>query len=52
MATMGRLMKNFDMGLPSLGFRGKWFGVHLHSGTHFLHSFGDDAFAALSVRRR
>src|SRR5216683_5936167 len=51
MATMGRLIKNFDIGLPSLRFRGKWLGVYLHARTHLLHAFGNHAFASLqSVR--
>src|SRR6266851_3908468 len=51
MATMGRLMKNFDIGLPSLTFRGKRLRVHLHARTHLLHAFGNHAFASLqSVR--
>src|SRR6266403_1288965 len=47
MATMGRLIKNFDMGLPSLRFRGKRLGVYLHTWAHFLHSLGNHAFAWL-----
>jgi hypothetical protein len=51
MATMGRLIKNFDMGLPSLSYRGKWLGVHLHAGTHFLYALSNNAFTSLqSVR--
>src|SRR5258708_3834665 len=50
-ATMGRLIKNFDIGLSSLTFRGKWLGVHLHARTHLLHSFDNHAFASFqSVR--
>src|SRR5271155_2690784 len=45
MATMGRLIKNFDMGLPSRSFRGKRLRVHLHPGTHLLHALGDHSFA-------
>src|SRR5437879_2415390 len=45
MATMGRLIKNFDIGLPSLACRSKWLGVHLHAGAHFLHALGHHAFA-------
>src|SRR6266567_9404730 len=44
MATIGRLIKNFDIGLPSPAFRSKWLGVHLHARTHFLHALDDDAF--------
>jgi hypothetical protein len=40
MATMGRLIKNFDIGLPSVGFRRKWLGVHLHARAHLLHALG------------
>src|SRR5438876_10657263 len=50
-ATMGRLMKNFDIGLPSLTFRGKRLRVHLHSRTHLLHAFGNHAFATLQPFR-
>src|SRR5215470_11209643 len=41
-ATMGRLMKNFDITSPPLGSCCERFRVHHHSGTHLLHSFGDD----------
>jgi hypothetical protein len=51
MATMGRLMKNFDIELPSRSVRGKWFGVYLQSGTHFLYSLGDYAVAGLESLR-
>src|SRR5216684_7819601 len=51
MATMGRLMKNFDIGLPSLRLCGKWLGVHLHARTHLLHSLDDHAFALLQPFR-
>src|SRR5258708_34205441 len=44
-ATMGRLIKNFDIALPSLSFRGEWFGGHLHAGSYFLNAFGNNAFA-------
>ena len=47
MATMGRLIKNFDMELPSRCVHGKWLGVHLHARTHLLHALGDHAFARL-----
>ena len=47
MATMGRLIKNFDIGLPFLTFHGEWLGVHLHAGTYLLHSLDDHAFALL-----
>src|SRR5271169_3536147 len=51
MATMGRLIKNFDMGLPSRSFHGKWLGVHLHAGTYLLHTLGDHPFARLESLR-
>src|SRR4029077_672924 len=51
MATMGRLIKNFDIGLPSLRLRGKWLGVYLHARTHPLHSLDDDTFALLKPFR-
>src|SRR5579862_2201121 len=51
MATMGRLIKNFDIGLPPRSFHGKRLGVHLHSRTHLLHTFGNHPLARLhSVR--
>src|SRR6266513_2416818 len=46
-ATMGRLIKNFDIGLPSLAFPGKRHGVHLHARTNLLHAFGNHAVASL-----
>src|SRR5216684_4238800 len=49
--SMGGLIKNFDIGLPSLGFPTKWLGVHLHARTHLLYAFRDHPFARLkSVR--
>src|SRR5271167_2155288 len=51
MATMGRLIKNFDIGLPSRWFHGKWPGVHLHARTHLLHPLGDHPFARLESFR-
>src|ERR1700686_2675706 len=47
MATMGRLIKNFDMGLPPRSFRRKRLGVHLQARTHLLNTLGDDTFAGL-----
>src|SRR5271156_5808131 len=44
-ATMGRLIKNFDMGLPSRSFRGKRLRVHLHARAHLLYALGDHSFA-------
>src|SRR5580700_3886007 len=50
-ATMGRLMKNFDMGLPVLCLRDKRLGVHMSALAYFLNAFGDDSFARFqSVR--
>src|ERR1700722_20305160 len=46
MATMGRLIKNFDMGLLSLSFRGKRLRIYRHAGTYFLHALGNHAFAS------
>src|SRR6266481_810013 len=45
MATMGRFMKNFDMGLLHRPFRGKRLGVYVHARTHLLNPLGHDAFA-------
>jgi hypothetical protein len=50
-ATIGRLIKNFDMGLPSLRFHGKWLGVYLYARADLLNTLGDHALAGLqSVR--
>src|SRR5271166_3200554 len=51
MATMGRLMKNFDMASPSRSFRGEWLGVHLHARADFLHALGDHTLARLQALR-
>src|SRR5271170_1071925 len=51
MATMGRLIKNFDMGLPPRSFHSKWLGVHLHTRAHFLHTFGNHPLARLHTVR-
>src|ERR1700693_1715023 len=45
-ATIGRLMKNLDMG--SL-FRRERLGIHLHSLANLLYAFGHDAFAGLEA---
>src|SRR5271170_8053073 len=51
MATMGRLIKNFDIELPARSSRRKWFGIHLHARTHLLDSLGNHPLAWLqSVR--
>src|SRR5215470_3579267 len=41
-ATIGRLMKNFDMTLPAHRFHGEWFRIYLDAAAHFLNSFGND----------
>src|SRR6266480_1929780 len=46
-ATIGRLIKNFDIGLPSLASPGKRLGVHQHARTNLLHAFGNHAVASL-----
>src|ERR1700685_2936718 len=51
MATMGRLMKNFDIGLLPLRLGDKWLGVHLHARTDFLYALGNHAFASLQPFR-
>src|SRR5271169_3751878 len=53
MATMGRLMKNFDMGRPSLSIRRslvlghKWLGIHAHTTAHSLNSFNNDSVSGI-----
>src|SRR5271169_2199918 len=47
MATMGRLIKNFDIALPSHRLHGKWLGVHPHARTHLLHALGHHPFVWL-----
>src|ERR1700683_1757188 len=50
-ATMGRLIKNFDMGLSSLSVGDKRLGVYLSARTHLLHAFDNHALPLLeSVR--
>src|SRR5580765_6935622 len=44
-ATMGRLIKNFDMTLPAHRVRGEWFRIDPYSSAHFLHPFGDNPLA-------
>src|SRR5882672_8490583 len=51
MATMGRFMKNFDMGLLHRPFRGKRLGVYAHARTDLLNPLGHDAFAGLQALR-
>src|ERR1700675_3446376 len=45
MATMGRLMKNLDMGLVPLRPFGKRFGGYLHTRAHLLDALGNNALA-------
>ncbi len=41
---MGRLMKNFDMGLLAFCFlRAKGLGFHLRARAHLLNAFGDNS---------
>src|SRR5262249_50975509 len=40
-ATIGRLMKNFDMTSPAYRFRSEWFRVDPGTGAHLLNSFGN-----------
>src|SRR5271154_3183234 len=47
MATIGRLIKNFDMELPSWSCQREWLGIPLHSRTHFLNALGHYALACL-----
>src|SRR5260370_31501066 len=47
MATMGWLIKNFDIGLTTLAFHGKRFGVPLHAWPYLLHALRNHAFAPL-----
>src|SRR5258708_34673864 len=67
MATMGRLMKNFEMGHPSLSIRRsltcralvcrslvlgyEWFGIHAHTGAHPLNSFNHDSVSGIEPAR-
>src|SRR5579864_4060226 len=51
MATMGRLIKNFDIALPSLTLRGERLGVHLRARTRLLHALGNHTFALLETFR-
>src|SRR5579862_8202579 len=45
MATIGRLMKNFDIALPALRIAGKRLGIHLRALPNFLYALGNDHFA-------
>src|ERR1700730_19421919 len=49
MATIGLLMKNFDIALPSLRFGDKRRGIHLHARTHLQAPFDNHPFAALQL---
>src|SRR5579864_1977323 len=57
MATIGRLMKNFDMGHPSLSIRRslalghEWLGIHAHTAAHSLHSFSNDSVSWIEPAR-
>src|SRR5580658_2607906 len=67
MATMGRLMKNFDMdqsvlndssilsssilGSRILGSRCKRFGIHVHPGAHSLNPFRHHSLAGVQAAR-
>src|SRR5580704_7274593 len=51
MATMGRLMKNFDIGLPSLRLCSKRLGVDLHAPAHLQPTLDDDTVAVLQPVR-
>src|SRR5271169_3851609 len=57
MATMGRLMKNFDMGHLSLSIRRslalghEWLGIHAHTTAHSLNSFNHDSVSGLEPAR-
>src|ERR1700690_2251969 len=42
-ATIGQLMKNFDMTSPAHRFRGEWFRIDPAPGAHFLPPFDDNA---------
>src|SRR5580700_1750233 len=50
-ATMGRLMKNFDIGLSVLVFRAERLGIHECASAHFLHAFRDDLFSGMQPVR-
>src|ERR1700758_446071 len=50
-ATMGRLMKNFDIGLSVLVFRAERLGIHECASAHFLHAFRDDSFPSMQPIR-
>src|SRR5215469_383347 len=41
-ATIGRLMKNFDMTLPAHRVCGERFWIDAEAGAHFLNSFGNN----------
>jgi hypothetical protein len=56
MATIGRLMKNFDMASPARRFSNKRPGIYFGAGAHLLHALRHHAFACLRpsaiLRRR
>jgi hypothetical protein len=47
MATIGRLMKNFDMASPARRFSNKRPGIYFGAGAHLLHALRHQAFACL-----
>src|SRR5205807_1129862 len=49
MATMGRLMKNFDIRLPRLGLHSKRLGIYLRACAHLLNSFGNDSLPLIQA---
>src|SRR5271163_707698 len=57
MATMGRLMKNFDTRHPSLSIRRslvlghEWLGIHLHTSVHSLNSLNNDSVSRIKPVR-
>src|SRR5580693_4049861 len=50
-ATMGRLMKNFDIGLSVLVFCVERLGIHECAGAYFLHAFRDDLLSGMQPVR-
>src|SRR5271163_1481182 len=47
METIGRLMKNFDIGSSLLGRAAKRLGVHSRTWAHLLDSFGDNSVSGM-----
>src|SRR5215813_12055328 len=50
-ATIGRLIKNFDMALPAHRFRTEWFRVNLRTSADFLNSFNNYALTRVEAAR-